>query len=691
MTRAQCARAALTVLVVIALLASAAQATPNDFPEFDCIKPNVDFWINVYSTYTTSQGIIHDSEDVAVIYEIISLKPYDEPGSRKINRRRTKAAQKKYQRILRQLARQPETRNPAYQRVAALFGKNASPSVFRGAASRIRCQVGQKDRFKAGLIRSGAYIEDIRRIFSSYGLPEDIAYLPHVESSFNINAYSKFGAAGMWQFTRSTGKRFMVVNYVLDERRDPIRAAHAAALLLKDNLEKLGSWPLAITAYNHGARGMLRAQGKHGAYPDIFKSYSGRAFKFASRNFYPEFLAARKIAKNHAHYFGNLALDTPRETRTVKLEGFLSLKDAADHFGITAEQIKTLNPALRPPVFTGQKYIPKNYSLRLPLDCPGLDTKTEASVPVALYQSKQKPSRFYTVQRGDTAGRIARQHRVPLSDLILANNLNRRATIYPRQTLRIPLPGDNSHHPETPQPATADVLLASAPVASGPDSEESLPDPMAEDSGMGHYPKPVLAAVIPIALAHNDGNTDAPSQSRAQKERPSLEVVSADVNFIRLDKSAGRNIGIIRVEVEETLGHVAEWADVPTASIRKLNNLRFGQTLHSDRMLKVPLDRISPELFEERRYEYHKRLQEDFFAVYRIGEMTTYSVRSGDTFWTLCRDTFHIPMWLLKHCNPDIDLDNLRRHQKLQIPAVEKTTPDDPGTGEGEDSGEEAL
>ena len=167
----------------------------------------------------------------------------------------------------------------------------------------MRCQVGQQDRFQAGLIRSGAYMDRMRAIFSAHGLPADLAFLPHVESSFNTNAYSKFGAAGMWQFTRSTGKRFMTVDYVLDERRDPIAAAHAAARLLKENHERLGSWPLAITAYNHGAAGMQRAKAAHGDYPGIFTSYKGRTFKFASRNFYSEFLAARRVASDYRRYF----------------------------------------------------------------------------------------------------------------------------------------------------------------------------------------------------------------------------------------------------------------------------------------------------------------------------------------------------------------------------------------------------
>jgi membrane-bound lytic murein transglycosylase D len=209
--------------------------------------------------------------------------------------------------------------------------------MFGRARHRVRCQIGQRDRFRAGLVRSGAYIDQMRAIFSAHGLPADLAFLPHVESSFNTNAYSKFGAAGMWQFTRSTGKRFMTVDYVLDERRDPIVAAQAAARLLKENHDRLGSWPLAITAYNHGAAGMQRAKAAHGDYPAIFTSYKGRTFKFASRNFYSEFLAARRVASDYRRYFGDLALAAPKPSRSVSLDGYAALTDLCRHFNVSPQ------------------------------------------------------------------------------------------------------------------------------------------------------------------------------------------------------------------------------------------------------------------------------------------------------------------------------------------------------------------
>jgi membrane-bound lytic murein transglycosylase D len=119
---------------------------------------------------------------------------------------------------------------------------------------------------------------------------------------------------------------------------------------------------------------------------------------------------------------------------------------------------------------------------------------------------------------------------------------------------------------------------------------------------------------------------------------------------------------------------------VRTQVIRRLNGLPFGRTLHLHQKVKVPLKRTNQAAFEEQRYEFHKRLQEDFFAVYRVAELETYHVRRGDSYWTLCRDKFGIPLWLLKHYNTEVDLADLRVRQKLIIPLLEKTDAGDPGT-----------
>ena len=81
---------------------------------------------------------------------------------------------------------------------------------------------------------------------------------------------------------------------------------------------------------------------------------------------------------------------------------------------------------------------------------------------------------------------------------------------------------------------------------------------------------------------------------------------------------------------------------------------------------------ISREQFEERRFEYHKKIQEDFFASYRVEKVTTYNIKAGDNLWSLCMETFGAPIWLINKYNPELDFSNLRPYQKMRIPVVEQ-------------------
>jgi membrane-bound lytic murein transglycosylase D len=613
------------------------------FPVYPSIEPNVRFWIKAYTQYPTTKGIIHDSRNLDVIYEVIDLLPPEKEGARKINKKRIKKAKNKYKKILKKLARTGAASDPEAKRVAVLFGPNATRATFRKAMHRVRYQLGQRDRFEQGLIRSGAFIEEIKAIFRFHGLPEDLAYLPHVESSFNPRAYSKFGAAGMWQFTRATGKRFMTVDYALDERRDPIRSSEAAAKLLKRDYEKLGSWPMAITAYNHGIAGMRRAKRRRGSYEAIFKNYRTRRFRFASRNFYSEFLAAREAAKNFERYFGMLELDEPVKTREVHLEGYASVTDLSRCFEVNVETIRRLNPALRPPVFKEQKYVPKGYALRLPADAVQDLQVASTKLSREVYKSRQKHSRFYRVKRGDTLGEIAQRHGLKVSDLILANNLNARGTIYVNQNLRLPVSGE--------KPGRAGSARASAPQLAS-----------ANQSGS---PRP------PAVLTQDAHSTFEATISASQLSiNPAL--VAGNLEVERVINKESQRIGIIRVEIEETLGHYAEWLKIPTRQIRRLNGFRYGRVLRLHQKVKIPLDRVSKEQFEEARFEYHQEIQEDFFGTYQVETLQVYRVKNGDNIWTLCNEVFNIPLWLVKKYNPGLDFSDLRWSQRLAIPVVQK-------------------
>ena len=418
-----------------------ASSIDAEFPVYDSIRPNVEFWKKIYTEYSTAQGVIHDKKNLAIIYEVIALKDRNSYSGRKINKVRVKRVKKKYKQILAKLAQGKKPSGPLEQRVAQLFGPHATRADFHNAMRNLRCQVGQNDPFRQGIIRSGAYLAEMKRIFRNAGLPEDLVYLPHVESSFNPKAYSKFGAAGMWQFTRSTGKSYMTVSYAVDERRDPMISTRAASRLLKRNYRKFREWPMAITAYNHGVSGMLRAKRRKGNYETIFREYRSRIFRFASRNFYSEFLAAREVAHDYERYFGKLILDAPVQTQEVAMSGYSSLPQIARHLNLKLAVLRDLNPALRSPVIKGQKYVPRGFHLKLPAH-PDRDWQQEiAQLAPKIYKNYQKRSRIYTVRKGDTAGKIARDHGVKLNDLIVANNLDARATVYVNQNLRIPLPG----------------------------------------------------------------------------------------------------------------------------------------------------------------------------------------------------------------------------------------------------------
>ena len=212
----------MAIIILITAFFSPAWAQSDPFPHYPILQANIEFWTDIYTRYTTKQGVLHDKDDLSIVYEVIDLVHPQEPGGSRINRQRTRQAKKKYRAILRKLALREPPANAEEQRVVDLLGPETTPSDFFHYSRNLRLQVGQRDYFRTGLIRSGAYLDEIKKIFRDHGLPEDLAYLPHVESSFNPKAYSKFGAAGMWQFTRSTGKQYLRVGYSVDERRDPM-------------------------------------------------------------------------------------------------------------------------------------------------------------------------------------------------------------------------------------------------------------------------------------------------------------------------------------------------------------------------------------------------------------------------------------------------------------------------------------
>ena len=359
----------LFLAVTLCLPPPAAQAEEL-FPLYESIRPNVAFWEKIYGSVSENTALLHDRRDLSLIYGSVSLWDKDVPGAAAWNQARLEQATAFYKDMLTRLSQGARPAGAEETRIRAMFnGRNALGRMAL-AAEEIRSQRGLKERFREGVIRSGAYMPEIKKIFQNYGLPQELAYLPHVESSFTVEACSKVGATGIWQFTRATGQDFLRISRAVDERLDPILATEAAARYLSDNYDKLQSWPLSLTAYNYGANGMIRAKNTLGDYERIFREYDEGHFKFAARNFYSEFLAALRVAKRLEND-PTVARQQPRPSRRQVIVHPSYITEIERATGLDRETISRHNPALLPPALTGKAPIPQGHTLRLPLTPSG--------------------------------------------------------------------------------------------------------------------------------------------------------------------------------------------------------------------------------------------------------------------------------------------------------------------------------
>jgi len=438
-------RSVLTVLCLILLPLPSLASNADEFPLPTALKADVRFWSRVYSEVSTHEGFIHDNQQLNVIYRRLSFSPGSSNKARQAIVKKKKAY---YEKILLDLANKPHIRlSHRHKAVKALWPAGTTTASFRAASKRLRFQLGQSDRFKQGLVRSGRWLPFIKQEFKRSGIPLELASLPHVESSFRSDAKSHAGAAGLWQFTRSTGRRFMRIDQVLDERLDPFLATQAAALLLKDNHKITGTWPLALTAYNHGAAGMRRAIKATGSsdIDKIVRQYKGRTFGFASRNFYNAFLAAKAIDEQPAKYFGEVKRDSPMHIHELELSSYYTVKGLVTAFGLKNNIFKSLNPALQPTIWSNNKYVPKGYRLRVPLDVAvGQAPRLMANIPANEVATKQKPDISYRVKRGDSLSEIAQRFNVRSRQLAAINGLRNRHSIRIGQVLI--LPSSVGHH-----------------------------------------------------------------------------------------------------------------------------------------------------------------------------------------------------------------------------------------------------
>jgi membrane-bound lytic murein transglycosylase D len=433
-------KSVLAVMVGIVLLCAprGARAGEELFPTYPAIEKNVHFWEKVFAEYSLSQGVLHDRDDLGIIYAVVEVLPPSSPCASETNRLRLDPVKEGYRQILLRLAMGEGPASVEEQRVLDLFGPAPASERLLAAADNIRVQIGQKERFREGLVRSGAWLAEIRQAFEAEGVPADLAYLAHVESSFNPRAESKVGAVGLWQFMRATGRRFLNIDSARDERLNPIKASRAAARFLRENYKVLGSWPVAITAYNHGQGGMHKATQEYGDLPGILAGYQGKSFGFASRNFYAEFLAARNVASDYQKYFGALEIRSPEASRQMVVSGRVDFCRLADYMKLDPATLRECNPDLRKKVKSGSMPIPAGHVLSLPQRLVA-DSKYSDPLPDNLYSAEEIKGDLYRVKSGDTLSSIARKFATSAALLTEMNDLEKPSALKVGQFLRVPV------------------------------------------------------------------------------------------------------------------------------------------------------------------------------------------------------------------------------------------------------------
>ncbi len=644
-----------------------ALAQDDPMPRPQQLERDVQFWIRVYTQIDTNAGFLHDQYNLGVVYDTLHFALNTTPAERE---RQVDQAREGYVAALRRIADAGDAPLSAEdQRTKDLWGADITPARLRSAIDDIRFQLGQADRFRAGLIRSGAWETHIAETLANLGLPAELAVLPHVESSFNPAAYSKVGAAGLWQFMRSTGRRYMRIDSAVDDRLDPFRSTEAAAQLLAYNYRVLGSWPLALTAYNHGTAGVRRAKETLGSddIVRIVRSYSSRTFGFASRNFYVSFLAALDIDRNPEKYFGALQRQSETRFQEVQLPAYVPMATLERALKIDAEKLRALNPALLRSVWDGQQRVPKAYHLRLPVEGSPWTRELLAQrlSPAEMFAGQSGPPR-YRVQRGDTLASVAERYGVSAETLARLNHLRTSARLHAGRTITLPeTPAITVAAAAAPAPAPPAATAATPPVALAPPSpggavsQDVAQRESAEDAAAASKARTAAASPQPVSAAQAEalGPALGPAAEAEQSPDPNDYSVAHD--------------DTIRVAGDETLGHYADWLGVSTQHVREINHFKFHRSVLIGQRIRLDFRKVTRETFETHRREYHRQLQAAYFAAHRIVGTVVYIARPGDSLWTLTQRAAQMPMWLVQQYNPDVDLADLRAGTQIVMPRVE--------------------
>ncbi len=353
--------------------------TPEIFGVPRGLELNVKFWTDIYTKYTTDQGVVHDAENIDLIYEELDftaimmrtdISIYKKESLKmkqvKESKARVVALLNKFEKLEDSSILEGEEK-----RIWEYFLKLDDKKKFKDAQekNRLRFQLGQRDRVIQGIFFSGRYLEEFEKIFKEAGLPLELTRLPFVESSFNVLARSKVGASGLWQIMKYTGRGHLTINQAVDKRNYPTDAAKLAAKLLRGNYKMLEAWPLAVTGYNHGPSGVSRLTKLHKSKElgDLFPKGAKKRLGFASRNFFASFVAVLEVERNAPKYFGNVLWSQPLASFEVNTPFEITYKDILRWFDNDDHKAQIYNPHFTTEARRGRVKVPKGTRVLVPV------------------------------------------------------------------------------------------------------------------------------------------------------------------------------------------------------------------------------------------------------------------------------------------------------------------------------------
>jgi len=287
--------------------------------------------------------------------------------------------------------------------------------------------------FLDALCRSGKYRPAIVRELKEAGLPEELSWLPLIESGFKTKALSKARALGLWQFIASTGYKFgLKRDQWVDERMDPEKSTAAAIAYLKELHQIFGDWTTVLAAYNCGEGRVLKTiRTQRINYLDNFWDLYEKLP--AETAFYvPRFLAVLHIVNDpEAHGFTLPLIDDEIEFDRVPIDKQVHLKALASHLEIPYEDLRELNPELR------QNCSPNRpYEIKVPKNKGEVLLAKIGDIPA--WQPPVPAYVIHRVRRGESLSVIAQRYRTSIRAIMAANNLKSKHYVKAGWRLKIP-------------------------------------------------------------------------------------------------------------------------------------------------------------------------------------------------------------------------------------------------------------